>query len=108
MTMTAPFASRIYALLRTVPTGKVTTYKDLANALNSSAYRAVGQAMRTNPDAPRTPCHRVVASDSSIGGFSGEWGEGEAIKRKIALLKKEGVIVENGKVQDFARLRHRF
>lgn len=104
--MTA-FAQQIYALLRKVPKGKVTTYKDLAHAAGSGAYRAVGQVMRCNPDAPATPCHRVVASDGRIGGFFGE-SEGDPIKRKIALLKREGVLVKEGKVVDFERKRHRF
>jgi methylated-DNA-[protein]-cysteine S-methyltransferase len=101
------FAEKIYALLRKVPKGKVTTYKDLAHAAGSGAYRAVGQVMRCNPDAPATPCHRVVASNGSIGGFFGDT-KGEPIQRKIALLKKEGVIVKNNKIVDFEKKRYQF
>jgi methylated-DNA-[protein]-cysteine S-methyltransferase len=101
------FAEKIYALLRKVPKGKVTTYKDLANAAGSGAYRAVGQVMRCNPSAPVIPCHRVVASNGSIGGFFGET-EGEPIQRKIALLKREGVVVKNNKIVDFEKRRHKF
>ncbi len=46
------FAEKIYDLLRTVPRGRVTTYKQLANALSTKAYRGVGQAMKRNPYAP--------------------------------------------------------
>jgi len=49
------FSDRIYDLLRTVPEGKLTTYRDLAHALGSRAYRGVGQAMRKNPYAPEVP-----------------------------------------------------
>ena len=101
------FKEEVYALLRTVPVGKVTTYKDLANALGSAAYRAVGQIMRTNPDAPYTPCHRVVASNGSIGGFFGET-QGLAIQKKIALLEKEGIVIKNNKIVDFEKKKHKF
>ncbi|MBI9083133.1 MAG: MGMT family protein [Desulfobacterales bacterium] len=49
------FADKVYDLLRTVPEGRVTTYKEIANALETRAYRAVGQAMRRNPFAPEVP-----------------------------------------------------
>ncbi len=94
---TGPFNERCYALLRKVPKGKVTTYKALANALGTRAYRAVGQAMNRNPYAPTVPCHRVVSSDGSIGGFA----HGE--DAKIKMLKKENVHVLNGKVVDFEK-----
>ena len=86
------FNEKIYSLLRKVPKGKVTTYKILASRLNCRAYRAVGQAMRCNPHAPQVPCHRVVKSDGSIGGFSGNINpNSKEVKNKIRLLKKEGV-----------------
>jgi methylated-DNA-[protein]-cysteine S-methyltransferase len=49
------FAEKAYALLRKVPKGRVTTYKEIAHALNTRAYRGVGQAMRNNPYAPDVP-----------------------------------------------------
>src|SRR5262245_13751661 len=105
--MAETFTERVYELTRRVPEGKVTTYKDIAHALGSGAYRGVGQALRCNPDAPHTPCHRVVASDGTIGGFFGDTA-GEPIARKIALLKREGVHVEGKRVVDFERKRHKF
>ena len=96
------FNEKIYALLRKVPKGKVTTYKALAEALGTKAYRAVGQAMRCNPYAPKVPCHRVVASDGLIGGFSGSWNpHSKEVKRKIRMLKSEGITVNNNKVVKF-------
>ena len=99
------FNEKVYALLRKVPKGKVTTYKNLANKLGTRAYRAVGRAMAINPYAPRTPCHRVVSSDGTIGGFSGTKDpNSEPIMRKIALLKKEGVEVKNNKIVNFRKI----
>jgi len=89
------FNERCYALLRKVPKGKVTTYKALAEALGTRAYRAVGQAMNRNPYAPKVPCHRVVSADGSIGGFA------HGTKRKIEMLKREGVEVKNNRIVDF-------
>ncbi len=79
---------RVYAILRTIPSGKVITYGQLAKlAGNPRAARAVGLYMRTNPDAPHTPCHRVVATDGSLHGYSGPGG----IQEKKQLLIREGV-----------------
>lgn len=93
---TTPFQERVYAELRKVPRGTVTTYGALARQLGTSP-RAVGQALRRNPFAPRVPCHRVVASDGSIGGFAGA-REGASIRKKERLLKAEGVRIEKGRV----------
>lgn len=86
------FNQRCYTLLRKVPKGKVTTYKALANALGTAAYRAVGNAMNKNPDAPRTPCHRVINADGRLGGFA------TGLPKKIAILKSEGIKIENQKI----------
>ena len=91
------FSERVYTLCRQIPRGKVTTYKELAKALGCRGYQAIGQALRCNPYAPRVPCHRVVKSDGSIGGFKGKMN-GKEIGEKIMLLEKEGVYIQNGKV----------
>ena len=62
---------KVYNLLKQIPRGRVTTYKSLAQALHSKAYRAVGQILKKNPCAPLVPCHRVVKSDGTIGGYMG-------------------------------------
>ena len=99
------FNKKIYSLLKKVPKGKVTTYKILAEAIGTKAYRAVGQAMRCNPYAPVVPCHRVVKSDGSIGGFSGSKNpNGKKVKRKIRMLRKEGVEIINHKVINFEKV----
>ncbi len=84
------FVERVYALCQKVPRGKVTTYREIAHALHTKAYRAVGQALRCNPYAPNVPCHRVIASDGSLGGFRGKTRGGE-LHKKVALLRKEGI-----------------
>lgn len=100
------FDGRVYELVKQIPKGKVTTYAVLAQTMGTGAYRAVGQALRRNPDAPyKVPCHRVVASDGSIGGYGGPLAEN--IQKKIALLEKEGVHVANGKI-DLEKYLHRF
>ena len=89
------FSERCYKLLSKVPKGKVTTYKILAEKLGTRAYRAVGTCMNKNPFAPQVPCHRVVNSDGKIGGFA------SGTKKKISMLKKEGVEIKDGRVVDF-------
>lgn len=91
------FDERCYALLKTVPKGKVTTYKEIAHALGSRAYRAVGNAMNRNPHAPRIPCHRVVQTSGIIGGYA------YGTPKKIALLRKEGILISKNKVVDLKR-----
>jgi|SRR3989344_4962457 len=93
-------AHRTYELLKTVPKGRVTTYKALAEALGIKGYRAIGQFMKNNPDAPVTPCHRVVSSSGALGGFMGKT-TGKEIKKKIALLEAEGVTIKNNTVLHF-------
>ena len=76
-----------------VPKGKVTTYRELAHALGTKAYRAVGQAMNRNPELVSVPCHRVIKSNGEVGGYA------LGIDRKKELLKMEGVQVEsNGRI----------
>lgn len=93
------FQEKVYALLRHVPAGKVTTYKIIANKLGTKAYRAVGTALKNNPYAPEVPCHRVIKSDGSIGGFMGKM-TGETIEKKINLLATENILIVDGKVVD--------
>ncbi|MBC8500301.1 MAG: MGMT family protein [Nanoarchaeota archaeon] len=100
--MPTKFEERIYAKLRKVPKGRVTTYGELAKAVGSKGYRAVGQAMHKNPYAPKVPCHRVVNSDGSIGGFS------SGVKNKIKLLKKEGIDIKSNRIIYFKKKLYKF
>lgn len=86
------FNERCYEVLRTVPKGRVVTYKQIADKLGTKAYRAVGNAMNKNPYAPVVACHRVINSNGSIGGFQ------SGVKKKIKMLSKEGIEVLNNKI----------
>lgn len=101
------FNEKVYFYCKKIPRGKVSTYKEIGKAMNSKAYRAIGQALRKNPYAPIVPCHRVVASDGKIGGFGGAV-KGKKIKKKILLLKKERVDVKNNKIMNFEKIIYRF
>lgn len=84
----SPFQLRAWAALREIPFGTTRSYADQARAMGSPrAFRAVGSANGANPVPIVVPCHRVVASNGSLGGYSA----GLAIKR--ALLALEGVSV---------------
>ena len=95
--MEKSFSERCYELLRRVPRGRVTTYGEIARALGCSAFRAVGMAMNKNPYAPKVACHRVVGAGGRIGGFA------SGVDAKVEILKKEGVLVRDGKVVDFEK-----
>ena len=98
------FEQRVYDAIGRIPAGSVSTYGLVAKAVGCGAVRAVGQALRRNPFAPRVPCHRVIASDLTLGGFRGE-REGAALDDKRALLAREGVgFDQRGKLVDPARV----
>lgn len=84
------FQMRVWEHLRGIPYGHITTYGEVAKALDLGAAgaRAVGQAVGANPMAIVIPCHRVVGSDGALHGFSG------GLPRKAALLRLEGVDVD--------------
>ena len=82
------FQLKVWAYLRKIPRGSLKTYSQVAKAIGKPrAVRAVANAIGKNPYAPKIPCHRVIRSDGSIGGYSGKGG----LKTKRFLLKKEGV-----------------
>lgn len=87
------FQRRVYLALLSVPRGATITYRELGEHIGCRSPQAIGQALKRNPFAPFVPCHRVIASDGTIGGFHGQT-EGEMIQKKLALLKAEGVDVE--------------
>jgi methylated-DNA-[protein]-cysteine S-methyltransferase len=101
--MPSSFDFRIYEWTRKIPRGSVCTYGALAQAAGCGSARAVGQALKRNPFAPEVPCHRVIGSNLSMGGFQGKTG-GESIRRKEALLAEEGVVFKGGRLADPARL----
>ena len=86
------FQLKVWNYLKKIPRGKVKTYSEVAKSIGKPlAVRAVANAIGKNPLAPQIPCHRVIRSDGSLGGYSGKGG----IKTKRLLLKKEGITLEN-------------
>ncbi|MDD2767521.1 MAG: methylated-DNA--[protein]-cysteine S-methyltransferase [Methylococcus sp.] len=85
-----PFARAVYAATQAIPAGDTRTYGELARILGrSSAARAVGHALGRNPIPIIIPCHRVLAADGQLRGFSAHGG----IATKANLLRIEGVFV---------------
>ena len=69
------FQLKVWAFLRKIPCGSVKTYSQVAKAIREPhAVRAVANAIGKNPYAPKIPCHRVIRSDGSLGGYSGKGG----------------------------------
>lgn len=80
------FYQIVWRACASIPRGETETYGWIAKkAGRPGSARAVGRALAQNPFAPHVPCHRVIRSDGSLGGYSGTGG----MKRKKALLKKE-------------------
>ncbi len=82
-----PFQQTVLDEVAKVPRGEVVTYGELAKRIGKPrAARAVGQALGSNPVPIVVPCHRVIASDGSLGGYSGRRG----VETKATLLTLEG------------------
>jgi methylated-DNA-[protein]-cysteine S-methyltransferase len=86
------FEKKVYEVVKKITRGKVLTYKQVALKLgNIGLARAVGNALNKNRDS-KVPCHRVIRSDGKVGGYA------SGTDKKIAILKKEGVKIENSKI----------
>lgn len=99
-----PFQQAVHKVVQSVPQGRVITYGDVARAVGlPGASRAVGTVMACNPDTKITPCHRVVKSDGTVGGYQGGTrGSSEKIRR----LQSEGVpVLRDGTIQRFEAVR---
>ena len=91
------FRKKVLDLCAKVPKGKVTTYGAIAKKLKTSP-RAVGGALKRNEHPIVIPCHRVVKSDGSLGGYTSEK------YRKDVLVRKEGLKIKEGKIQNFEKV----
>ncbi len=107
--MPSKFNQKIWKLTKKIPKGKVTTYKILAEAARTKAYRAIGNALNKNPygilnckTKEMVPCHRVVDSKGHLHGFA------HGLKKKAELLRKEGIAIKNNKVANFEKFLFRF
>jgi O-6-methylguanine DNA methyltransferase len=95
------FTKKVYKAVQKVPRGKVATYGDIAQiARHERAVRAVGVAMKKNPNIEEIPCHRIVGASGEMHGYNQMGGE----KTKRDLLKSEGVSFRGEKV-DLSRSR---
>ena len=95
------FNQKVHNLCKKIPKGRITTYKILAEKLNTKAYRAVGNALNKNRNK-KVPCHRVIKSNSEVGGFAA------GTKNKIKLLKNEGIKIKNNKIKNFKKTLFRY
>ena len=85
------FQLKVWKYLRKIPKGKVKTYLEVAKAIGKPrAFRAVANAVGKNPYPLKIPCHRVIRSDGTLGGYSGKGG----ILKKRQLLKFEKVLIK--------------
>ena len=100
--MNKNFNKRCYHKLTLIPKGMISTYAEIAKSLDSKSYRAVGNAMANNPHPISVPCHRIIRSDGSLGGYA------LGINKKIQLLKKEGILIKDNKVVDFESKLYQF
>ena len=82
------FQIKVWNYLKKIPKGEVRTYLQVAKAIGKpKAQRAVANAVGKNPYPPKIPCHRVIRTDGSLGGYSGKGG----IKTKLRLLRSEKI-----------------
>ena len=95
------FSKKVYGLCKKIPKGRVSTYKEIAEALNCKAHRAVGNALNKNP-YKEVPCHRIVKSSGHVGGFA------LGTKKKMEMLRKEGIKIKNNRIENFEEVLFRF
>ncbi|HID47137.1 MAG TPA: MGMT family protein [Methanococcaceae archaeon] len=88
---------RCYKLIARIPRGRITTYKEVAEALGIKGYRLVGMFLSRNPRPVEIPCHRVVKSNGDVGGYI------FGVEKKIELLRSEGIVVKNRKIENLQR-----
>lgn len=97
------FTKSVLSVIKTIPQGKVATYKGVAHAMGKpQASRAVGNALNKNENLVAVPCHRVVKSDGTIGGYSA------GANKKIFVLKQEGIPVYKNKIKILQKYLYEF
>lgn len=103
----SPFAQSVYDVVKLIPKGKISTYKLVAEAINNpKSSQAVGTALSKNPFSPEVSCHRVINSDYSIGGFFGKKDtSSDDVKKKLKILKEEGILFDQNNIKDDSEYR---
>ncbi len=95
------FFSNVYAVVRLIPNGRVTSYGAIAKYLGSArSSRMVGWAMNNAHTMPDIPAHRVVNRNGILSGKA-HFGEGDKMEK---LLKQEGISVKNDQILDFDKV----
>jgi O-6-methylguanine DNA methyltransferase len=95
------FKERVLEVVRKILKGKVLTYKEVARlAGRPKAWRAVGNILNKNKDK-KIPCHRVIRSDYGVGGYK------NGIRKKVYLLRKEGMLIRNWKIENQKKKKRR-
>lgn len=86
------FQKRVYQVVSKIPKGEFLSYRKVAELAGfPKAFRAVGNILNKNRD-PKVFCHRVIRSNGEIGGYN------SGIKKKISLLKREGMLIRKRRV----------
>ncbi|MGM0568082.1 MAG: MGMT family protein [Elusimicrobiota bacterium] len=101
---TALNAGRVYKKVKDIPPGRVSTYKEIALASGINSPRLAGTILSKNPRMPEIPCHRVVKSNGMAGMYSGKGGT----RRKIELLRLEGLSIKKGRIENFKSVLYTF
>ena len=84
------FQLKVWRFIKKIPKGSIKTYAQVAKEIGKPlAIRAVANAIGKNPYPPKIPCHRIIRSNGTLGGYSGKGG----VKRKKLLLKNEGILL---------------
>jgi len=95
--------AKVLELVKMVPKGKVTTYREIARKLgNPGLARAVGNALKKNEFLVIIPCHRVVKSDGQLGGYV------NGVDKKLHLLLNEGIKIVDNKVANLRESLFKF
>lgn len=93
----------INSLLK-IPKTKITTYGEVAR-FHKTSPRAVASILRSNKEPKKYPCYKVVMSSGRIGGYCGS--DLKNIRKKIAFLKRDGIVIKNNKIE-LKKYIHRF
>jgi methylated-DNA-[protein]-cysteine S-methyltransferase len=91
-TIKTNFERNVILEVASIPKGHVRTYKEIATSMKTQGYRAVGTAIGKNPFPIVVPCHRVVRSDGTVGGFRG------GKQMKVEMLINEGFKIKSDKI----------